>query len=39
MFGRGTRLRSRMAGAALSAKDQVPGPIVRVAMKALRPPQ
>jgi acyl-CoA dehydrogenase len=38
VFGRGAPLRSRVAGAALSAKDQVPEPIMRVAMKVLRPP-
>jgi acyl-CoA dehydrogenase len=39
IFGRGTPLRSRVADAALSAKDQVPEPIMRVAMKVLRPPR
>ena len=38
-FGRGAPLRRRAADAALSAKDRVPGPIMRVAMKALRPPR
>src|SRR6478736_3645954 len=38
-FGRGTPLRSRAADAALSAKDHVPGPIMRVAMNLLRPPR
>lgn len=39
MFGRGTLLRSRAAGAALSAKDRIPEPVLRIAMKALRPPR
>ena len=38
MFGRGTPLRSRAADAALSVQDQIPEPIMRVAMKVLRPP-
>lgn len=38
-FGRGTPLRTRAAGAALSAKDRVPEPLMRLAMKALRPPR
>ncbi len=38
IFGRGTPLRSRAADAALSAKDQIPEPIMRVAMRMLRPP-
>jgi len=38
-FGRGTPLRSRAADAALSAKDSVPGPIMRLAMNVLRPPR
>lgn len=38
-FGRGTPLRTRAAGAALSAKDHVPEPVMRLAMKALRPPR
>jgi acyl-CoA dehydrogenase len=38
-FGRGTPLRGRAADAALSAKDRVPGPIMRVAMNVLRPPR
>jgi acyl-CoA dehydrogenase len=37
-FGRGTPLRSRAADAALSAKDHVPEPIMRLAMTVLRPP-
>ncbi|MGA9678731.1 MAG: acyl-CoA dehydrogenase family protein [Mycobacterium sp.] len=39
VFGRGTPLRSRAADAALSMRDQVPEPIMRVAMKMLRPPR
>jgi acyl-CoA dehydrogenase len=38
-FGRGTPLRSPVADAALSAKDQVPAPIMRLAMNVLRPPR
>ena len=38
VFGRGAPLRSRAAGAALAVKDQIPEPIMRVAMRALRPP-
>lgn len=38
VFGRGTPLRSRAADTALSLRDRVPEPIMRVAMKALRPP-
>jgi acyl-CoA dehydrogenase len=38
-FGRGTPLRSRVADAALSAKDRVPAPIMRLAMNVLRPPR
>lgn len=38
-FGRGTPLRTRAAGAALSAKDHVPEPVMRLAMKVLRPPR
>lgn len=38
-FGRGTPLRTRAAGAALSAKDRVPEPVMRLAMKALQPPR
>ncbi|WP_204080500.1 acyl-CoA dehydrogenase family protein [Mycobacterium riyadhense] len=38
VFGRGTLLRSRAAGAALAMKDRIPQPIMRVAMHALRPP-
>ncbi|CAM3048519.1 acyl-CoA dehydrogenase [Mycobacterium intermedium] len=38
VFGRGTPLRSRAADTALGLKDRVPEPIMRVAMRALRPP-
>jgi len=38
IFGRGTPLRSRAAGAALSMQDRVPEPVMRPAMKVLRPP-
>lgn len=38
-FGRGTPLRTRAAGAALSAKDSVPEPVMRLAMRVLRPPR
>jgi acyl-CoA dehydrogenase len=39
VFGRGTLLRGRVADAALSAKDRVPEPRLRVAMQVLRPPR
>jgi hypothetical protein len=38
VFGRGTPLRSRAAEAALSMRDRVPEPVMRLAMKVLRPP-
>jgi len=38
IFGRGTPLRSRAADTALSVQDRVPDPLMRLAMKALRPP-
>src|SRR5258705_480294 len=38
-FGRGTPIRGRAADAALSAKDYVPDPIMRLAMNVLRPPR
>jgi alkylation response protein AidB-like acyl-CoA dehydrogenase len=38
MFGRGAPLRSRVADAALAAKDRVPEPVMRLAMKVLQPP-
>ncbi|VAZ70282.1 hypothetical protein LAUMK4_05493 [Mycobacterium persicum] len=37
IFGRGTPLRSRAAGAALSMRDRLPEPVTRAAMKVLRP--
>ena len=39
MFGRGTPVRTQVASAALSAKDRVPDPIMRLAMTVLRPPR
>jgi hypothetical protein len=38
IFGRGAQLRSRVADAALSVKDQIPEPIMQMAMRMLRPP-
>ncbi|MEV3905233.1 acyl-CoA dehydrogenase family protein [Mycobacterium sp. NPDC050551] len=38
-FGRGTPLRGRAADAALGAKDRVPEPVMRLAMKVLQPPR
>jgi acyl-CoA dehydrogenase len=38
LLGRGTPLRSRAAEAALSMQDRVPEPVMRLAMKVLRPP-
>jgi acyl-CoA dehydrogenase len=38
IFGRGTPLRSRAADVALSIQDRVPEPVMRLAMKVLRPP-
>ena len=38
IFGRGSPLRSRAADAALSMQDRVPEPVMRLAMKVLRPP-
>ncbi len=38
-FGRGTPLRGRAADRALSAKDRVPEPVMRLAMKVLKPPR
>ncbi len=38
IFGRGAPLRSRAADTALSVQDRVPAPIMRLAMKVLRPP-
>jgi acyl-CoA dehydrogenase len=39
IFGRGTPVRSRAADAALAMKDRVPQPIMKAAMKVLRPPR
>ena len=39
LFGRGTPLPARAADAALSTQDRVPEPIMRLAMKVLRPPR
>jgi acyl-CoA dehydrogenase len=39
MFGRGTPVRSRAADAALAMRDRVPQPIMKAAMKVLRPPR
>ncbi|MGH3851031.1 MAG: acyl-CoA dehydrogenase family protein, partial [Pseudonocardiaceae bacterium] len=39
MFGRGTPIRARAASAALSMQDRIPGPVKRIAMKAMRPPR
>jgi acyl-CoA dehydrogenase len=39
MFGRGTEVRSRVAATALAMKDRVPEPIMKVAMRVLRPPR
>jgi hypothetical protein len=39
VFGRGTPLRSRVADNALSVKDRVPEPVMRLVMKVLRPPR
>ena len=38
IFGRGTPLRSRASQAALSMQDRLPEPVMRLAMKVLRPP-
>ncbi|TSD93533.1 acyl-CoA dehydrogenase [Skermania sp. ID1734] len=37
-FGRGSRLRTRLGQAAISAKDKVPQPVLRQAMRVLSPP-
>jgi acyl-CoA dehydrogenase len=37
-FGRGTPARTRLADAALAAKDRVPAPVMRAAMEMLKPP-
>ncbi len=39
LFGRGTPARGRAAAAALGMRDRVPAPVVRAAMKVLRPPR
>jgi acyl-CoA dehydrogenase len=39
MFGRGTPARGRLADAGLAMKDRVPEPIMKAAMKFLRPPR
>jgi len=39
LFGRGTPARTRLADAALSKKDRVPEPAMRMAMKVLQPPR
>jgi len=39
MFGRGTPLRTQAAGVALSMRDRVPQPVMRAAMRVLRPPR
>jgi len=38
VFGRGTPLRSRAADVALAMQDRIPEPVMRLAMKLLRPP-
>jgi acyl-CoA dehydrogenase len=37
-FGRGTPARTRLADAALAAKDRMPAPMMRAAMTVLKPP-
>ena len=37
-FGRGTPARTRIADAALAARDRVPAPVMRAAMNVLKPP-
>jgi acyl-CoA dehydrogenase len=39
LFGRGTPARTRAANTALAMRDRVPAPIMRAAMKVLRPPR
>ncbi|OBY33210.1 acyl-CoA dehydrogenase family protein [Mycolicibacter kumamotonensis] len=39
MFGRGTPLRTRAAASALAMQDRIPAPVLRAAMKVLRPPR
>jgi acyl-CoA dehydrogenase len=38
-FGRGTPARTQLANAALDNRDKVPGPVMNLAMKVLRPPR
>ena len=38
MLGRGTPVRSKAASAALAMKDKLPEPVMRAAMRVLRPP-
>jgi acyl-CoA dehydrogenase len=39
MLGRGTPARTQMGASALSMKDRVPAPVMKMAMKVLRPPR
>ncbi|ORW18433.1 acyl-CoA dehydrogenase [Mycolicibacter nonchromogenicus] len=39
VFGRGTPLRTRAAAGALAMRDRIPAPVLRAAMKVLRPPR
>ncbi|OBK87363.1 acyl-CoA dehydrogenase family protein [Mycolicibacter sinensis] len=39
MFGRGAPLRTRAAAGALAMQDRIPAPVLRAAMKLLRPPR
>lgn len=39
MLGRGTPARTQMGASALSMKDRVPAPMMKMAMKVLRPPR
>jgi acyl-CoA dehydrogenase len=39
VFGRGTPVRTRAASTALSLRDRIPQPVMRVAMKVLQPPR
>ncbi|MET9486206.1 acyl-CoA dehydrogenase family protein [Nocardia sp. NPDC006630] len=38
-FGRGNEVRTRAAAAALNMRDRVPGPVMKAALKFLRPPR
>lgn len=38
-FGRGTPVRTRAANAALAMQDRIPDPVMRLAMKVLKPPR